>query len=580
MDEHTTWTIPGYVAEELIGFGASGEVWRGRSVDSGDAVALKRLREPAAGGGLREPAAGGAARLRREAALLAALDHPHLLGVRAVVEADGTAVLVLDYAAGGSLAMLLRARGRLSPGEVVTVLAPVAAAVAHAHGEGLVHGDVTPANVLFRADGRPLLADLGVARLVGERHDPQSTPEYVDPAVAAGAAPGPASDVFMLAAVALHALTGAPPWSAGSPEEALAQAAAGRLPDLRTLVAAAPEQLVGPLCRALAPRPEDRGTAAELALDLRHGCRPEPVLPVGSGIAGAAAGPGTGQPATRALRVPQRPAPERADARGAGAGWSAAGSRDRVREPAFPAVPGGSGRPGRPAEPARVVRVPPQPAGAGPRHRWQQPPGRRWRRPRVGRLAAVLASLVLLAALAGVGLAFARPSDRPADVLARQPTADPVRAGGREPVRSGPVPAAGRSSTRPLPARPAAGPPRSAAAWRALLDGLDAVRARAYDTGDIALLGRVYRAGAHLSSDAAQLRGIVAAGDRVRGVRHRLRVISIQTQTPAAVRLRVAQALRPSVRLHGGRVVGPVPGTPETVIPIDLVRLGGSWRLA
>src|SRR5207249_3755703 len=235
-------TVPGYAAEQLVGFGASGEVWRGRSLRTGDVVALKRLRPDA------HPAAddADAPDLRREAAFLAALAHPHLLHVHEVVKGPQT-VLVLDYAAGGSLATLLHRRGRLRPGQVVTVLAPLATALAYAHGEGLVHGDVTPGNVLFAGDGRPLLADLGVARVVGEQQDPRSTPEYVDPAVAVGAAPGPASDVFMLAAVALHALTGAPPWPGSTPEESLASAARGQPPDLGQLVAIAPPSLAGVL---------------------------------------------------------------------------------------------------------------------------------------------------------------------------------------------------------------------------------------------------------------------------------------------------------------------------------------------
>ena len=153
-----------------------------------------------------------ARRADAEAALLTALDHPHLVRLHAVVPADGASVLVLDLAEGGSLAELLAARGRLAPGEVITAVAPVAAGLAYLHDQGVVHGDVSSANILFTPGGSPLLADVGVARLTGDDRDAASTPAYVDPAVAAGCVPGPPSDVFMLAAVALHALTGAPLW--------------------------------------------------------------------------------------------------------------------------------------------------------------------------------------------------------------------------------------------------------------------------------------------------------------------------------------------------------------------------------
>ena len=76
--------------------------------------------------------------------------------------------LVLDYAPGGSLAELMASRGSLGAGETVTVLTPVAQALAYLHGHGFTHGDVSPGNVLFTAHGKPLLADLGVARMVAD----------------------------------------------------------------------------------------------------------------------------------------------------------------------------------------------------------------------------------------------------------------------------------------------------------------------------------------------------------------------------------------------------------------------------
>ena len=76
--------------------------------------------------------------------------------------------LIMDYAAGGSLGQLVAGRGRLGPGETVTVLTPIAQALAYLHGQGFTHGDVSPGNVLFTAHGKPLLADLGVARMVAD----------------------------------------------------------------------------------------------------------------------------------------------------------------------------------------------------------------------------------------------------------------------------------------------------------------------------------------------------------------------------------------------------------------------------
>jgi hypothetical protein len=263
-----TWKVPGYVVEELLGYGGSGEVWRGHATATGAPVALKRL--------LVEDAAHVQA-ARAEAALLSALDHPHLIRMHELVPVESGVVLVLDLAGAGSLADLLARRGRLTPGEVITALSPIGAALAYAHNEGVVHGDVTPANVLFTDVGLPLLGDLGVARIVGDTAPARSTPAYIDPSVAAGSAPGAASDVFMLAAVAVHALTGTPVWAGVTPEETIARAAAGDIGDLPARLAQLPPELAGLLERALHIEPYLRCNAAEFALDLRHTGEPVPV---------------------------------------------------------------------------------------------------------------------------------------------------------------------------------------------------------------------------------------------------------------------------------------------------------------
>jgi hypothetical protein len=266
--------VPGYTLEALLGRGGSGEVWRAVPRRGGPAVAVKVL------------VAGDPERQAREAALLGELDHPHLVRLIEVVHqprrgGEPRVALVLELLAGGSLADVLARRGRLRPGEVVTTIAPVAAALAHAHGQGVVHGDLSPGNIVFTAEGRPVLTDLGVARVLGDTAAGEVTPAYVDPTVARGGAPGPASDVFGVAAAAFHALTGVAPWNAATPADTLAVAATGELPDLDLLAPEAPPALRDVIARGLAADPSDRPTAAEFALDLRHACRPEPVrLPV------------------------------------------------------------------------------------------------------------------------------------------------------------------------------------------------------------------------------------------------------------------------------------------------------------
>ena len=265
------WTLPGFEVGELLGFGATGEVWRATETATGETVALKRLRADA------DPAAVRA--LRREATALASLDTPYIVRLRQVV-GD---ILVLDHAPGGSLAALLSRRGDLQPGEVVTVAAPLAAALAAAHAVGLVHGDLSPSNVLFTADGMPLLSDLGLARFTGERVDAVSgTAEYVDPVVAAGGPPGPASDVWALAAICHHMLAGSPPHAGGGVDHVLAAAVAGARAPLGLLAPRASRSLVAVVEAALSADPSRRPTAEAFATALQRAQAPAPVRLAGA----------------------------------------------------------------------------------------------------------------------------------------------------------------------------------------------------------------------------------------------------------------------------------------------------------
>jgi len=237
--------VPGYRTGRMLGYGATGQVWAAVGEHDEGPVALKVLR-----GGPDD-----AAQVLAETALLRRLEHPHVVRLRTVADVPGHGpVLVLDRALGGSLAALVRARGGLDVGEVVTVLAPLAGALADLHEQGLVHGDVAPGNVLFDGRGAPLLGDLSAARVVGqEPGEPVGTPGFADPALLTGARPAPASDVYGLAAAGWLALTGDPPPSAGE------------RPPLVALVPGVPEALVAVLEQALDASPERRPTARELA---------------------------------------------------------------------------------------------------------------------------------------------------------------------------------------------------------------------------------------------------------------------------------------------------------------------------
>jgi hypothetical protein len=543
------------VLEELLGRGGSGQVWRARPCAGGTPVAIKVL------------VRGDPERQEREAALLGELDHPHLVRLHEVVRHEvrggpAEVALVLDLLAGGSLAALLARRGRLRAGEVVTTVAPVAAALAHAHDRGVVHGDLSPGNVVFTAEGRPVLTDLGTARLVGDTARAEVTPAYVDPVVARGGAPGPASDVFGVAAAAFHALTGIAPWNAADARGMLAVAAAGELPDLALLAPEAPEELVRVLRRGLSPEPHQRGSAAAFALDLRQACRPEPVrLPV-AGVPDAELGrTGRGPRTELTHQVPgHRP-------RAAHAAPAPAGRLARVRA-GLAARTGLDGGPGLGGLLGGALR----------------------------RLVVVGAVLVAVAAgLAGAAWAGASWGGREGDPL---PAAETARATGHGDGTGAP---AEKSAGAPTPGpTDGAGPPPDAGAgvsvadratapddhagWTALLSELYARRAAAFTTADPTVLPGVDLPGsALLERDTGQVSGLVAARQTLEDFAPQVRrLLSVTPVGEDRVVLRLVDEL-PGYRVVP--VAGPAPvqevaGRGEAEVRIVVERTAAGWRIS
>jgi hypothetical protein len=261
--------VAGYELLHRIGEGGTGVVWRAtRRGPSGATVAVKRVRGSAGHAEVH--------RLRHEAEVLAELDHPRIVRVLEVVEdADGVAI-VMPYAAGGSLERLLAERGRLTPEQAVAVLAPIVDALASAHRRRIVHGDVKPANILFTADGEPLLSDFGVARSLGRQDNPDlgvsGTAEYLDPDVAQGATRlDVRSDIYSMGVVSYEALTGKTPYGGADVAAVLRAADAGTHRPLDEAATDVPEALARAVERALHRRPEERFAGAdELATAMRE----------------------------------------------------------------------------------------------------------------------------------------------------------------------------------------------------------------------------------------------------------------------------------------------------------------------
>lgn len=207
-----------------------------------------------------------AARFADEARAVAALDHPHILGLFDYGEAGDVAFLVMPYISGGTLHDLLRRERVLSPSRAAIYLSQAAEALDHAHRQGLIHRDVKPQNMLLREeDGRLLLTDFGIAKAIDAETTgtsrPMGTIAYMAPEQFGGRVT-PATDIYALGCVLFQMLAGTPPYT-GTTQEILRGHILAPIPNLAA-------RLPGPvspalqlvLDRALAKEPKDRYATA------------------------------------------------------------------------------------------------------------------------------------------------------------------------------------------------------------------------------------------------------------------------------------------------------------------------------
>ena len=161
--------------------------------------------------------------LKREVLLTRRLRHPHILGVYTFWETDTTRLITMEYIAGQNLSeMLVENRRPFAPAALIPWIGQIGDALDYAHGEGILHRDVKPANIMVNAQGRILLADFGIARTAREVQARLSgeltsgTLLYVSPEQLMGERLDARSDLYSLAATLYELMAGNPPFCSGS----------------------------------------------------------------------------------------------------------------------------------------------------------------------------------------------------------------------------------------------------------------------------------------------------------------------------------------------------------------------------
>jgi serine/threonine protein kinase len=252
-----------YRVERRLGAGGMASVFLAADERLGRKVAIKRLHA--------EGPDDNALRFVREAKVGASLNHPNIVSVYDTVTDDEGVFLVMEYVEGETLRDAI-ARGPVPPEDVLRVLRGVAAALDHAHENGVVHRDVKPANILIGPDGRAKLADLGIASAAERTRITHSgtvlgTAPYLAPERLEGGAGGPAADVYALAAVAYEALSGHKAVEGKTPLEIAQRIVNGPAPDLAERWPDAPPDAGGVLRRGMATDPGERPASARALVD-------------------------------------------------------------------------------------------------------------------------------------------------------------------------------------------------------------------------------------------------------------------------------------------------------------------------
>lgn len=232
------------------------------------------------------------ARFRREMEMCQRVAHPHIAWTYEVGVYRGVYYIAMEYIPGRSLRRLVSEKGPLSVSHAARLFAEVAAALDHAHTQGLIHRDLKPSNILITPHDHAKVLDLGLAMVQGEEGADRQvvggqgyvvgTMDYIAPEQTEDAAAvDPRSDVYALGCSLYYALTGQPPFPGGTSREKIHRQRTEEPVPLTELVPSIPPDFAALVARMMAKRPEERiATAAEVRQELLAYAQGEPVQPL------------------------------------------------------------------------------------------------------------------------------------------------------------------------------------------------------------------------------------------------------------------------------------------------------------
>ncbi|NLY01100.1 MAG: serine/threonine protein kinase [Rhodopirellula sp.] len=257
-----------YEIMELVGRGGMGIVLKGHDPKLNRVVAIKVLAPELA------VVATARQRFLREAQAAAAVSHDHVVTIHAIDDGGRMPFLVMEYIAGQSLQQRIDRTGPLKLAEILRIGKQIAAGLAAAHAEGLIHRDVKPANILLENGvERVKITDFGLARAVDEARVTKTgvvagTPEYMSPVQAQGLAVDHRSDLFSLGCVLYAMCTGRSPFRGESTIAVIRRVCDDTPRSVREVNAEIPGWLAEIVDHLLAKDPNDRLQSASEVHDL------------------------------------------------------------------------------------------------------------------------------------------------------------------------------------------------------------------------------------------------------------------------------------------------------------------------